>query len=988
MEFFLSLNNDLTIFDWNSVSAELFSLDEKCIGKPIFDIVVCENEEYFSEVLTTGGSKSCVNVFTIKGIPLSFLINIQRTINGLAVWGKKVINIDNTPGDGKTNSEEILRNTEARIKAIFESLAEGVAFLDKNGRFIDANESALMLLENYQPDHKSFISPFPEHLRKKDGSLFQFEEIPAVIAFKSGKPVYNTEMGILQRNGSIKWISVNAQPVHDKQKNIIGAVTSFFDITDMKKTEETLAKERELLQVILDRIPVMITIYDPQVKSILVNKEFEKLSGWTQEEIDQGNIMEMAYPDPEYRNEVAGFMALALPEFRDIRMSISDGSQIDTMWANVKIPDGRQVGIGLDIRETKKIEEQLRENELRYRILAENLEVESGKLSAIIENLPVGIGLGDTLGRTLSLNKAGLEIHGFKTQDELIASLEYYQEHFQLLYTDGSEIPMEEWPVSKALRNEFVENYEVILHNIKTGIEKIISYSVVPVKNNEWEVVLLIYVLQDLTEKKEWEKALIESEQRFRTLADNIAPLVWMADNEGSIFWYNKRWYDYTGSTPDEMQGKGWTKVHDPDYLEKVLQKYNDSISAGTNWEDIFPLKGKDGNYRWFLSRALPVYNKEGKIVRWFGTNTDITEQKQLQSNLSEALDRLKENQARLLDAQKLASIGSLEIYPQTGIIEWSDAMFAIFNRDIKLGPPNVEESMRYIHPGDREKFKKAIMDAFTENRRVEIDFRVIRPYKRTKYLNIIVSPFRDESGNPVKILGAVMDITERKLSQLELEDAYKQIRERLHEKEILLKELYHRTKNNMQVISSLLGLKIANISDDTTVSVFEEMQSRIKAIALVHEKLYQSRNLSRVNLREYIIDLVNLLLMSHSVKKDKISFIHTLQDIHVLIDTAVPCGLVLTEIVLNSIKHAFPGERIGTIEIKLNRLENGSIELIIADNGVGADLSDLENEEKLGIKLFRNIAEGQLDAETKVYIENGIKWSIIFKDTLYNERI
>jgi two-component sensor histidine kinase/CheY-like chemotaxis protein len=225
-------------------------------------------------------------------------------------------------------------------------------------------------------------------------------------------------------------------------------------------------------------------------------------------------------------------------------------------------------------------------------------------------------------------------------------------------------------------------------------------------------------------------------------------------------------------------------------------------------------------------------------------------------------------------------------------------------------------------------------------------------------------------------------DIAERKRIEAQLKAS-------LEEKQVLLKELYHRTKNNMQVISSILALQAADIEDEHIASLFRETQDRIQSMALAHQKLYQSHDLSKINLKEYLHDLVMLVMDSHKSLSHRVSLSVDMEDVFVLIDIAIPCGQVLNELISNVLKHAFRDGRDGKLSIRLHRVGQDGIELSVGDNGVGVPEGfDFKRKGRLGLQTVFGIVEHQLRGKVMFETDGGVACQISFEDTLYSRRV
>jgi PAS domain S-box-containing protein len=260
--------------------------------------------------------------------------------------------------------------------------------------------------------------------------------------------------------------------------------------------------------------------------------------------------------------------------------------------------------------------------------------------AAIVENSNDAI-VGKTLeGMVISWNAAASRIFGYSAEEMIGQSIR------KLIPTERQG---EEDRILAAIRaGQRVPSLETQrIH--KSGAMVDVAITVSPVRDRHGEIVAASKIARDISESLAIRRQLSARESEFRVMADNIAQLAWIAGPDGQITWYNQRWYDYTGGTFEEMQGTGWTTVLRPDLGRAIRARYAECIKKGIEWEDTFPLLGADGEYRWFLSRAVPIRDESGNVTQWFGTNTDITERLDAQRRIELLLMEVNHRSRNLL---------------------------------------------------------------------------------------------------------------------------------------------------------------------------------------------------------------------------------------------------------------------------------------------------------------------------------------------------
>ena len=474
-----------------------------------------------------------------------------------------------------------------------------------------------------------------------------------------------------------------------------------------------------------------------------------------------------------------------------------------------------------------------------------------------------------------------------------------------------------------------------------------------------------------------------ESEKRFRTMANAIPQLAWIAHPDGYIYWYNERWYSYTGTTSEQMEDWSWQSVHDPEVLPKVLEQWKTSLATGQVFDMEFPLRGADGTFRSFLTRVLPLKDAAGNILQWFGTSTDVTERKKTEEKI-QTLANIVESSS---DAILTLSLDGI-------ITIWNKGAEQIYGYSAE---EIVGKSVSMLAPDDLKSETKKLIEKVKLGETIQhyITSR-LRKDDKLIYVSMALSPVFNASKELVAISAVTRDITQKmdaEKSLLKAEITRKQ-------------ELHHRIKNNLQVISSLLDLqadKFKNrkfIKNFEILEAFRESQGRVISMALIHEELYKRKQLETLEFSAYIRKLVEKLFQTYILNSKNIHLHMDLEEnVFLNMDDAVPLGIIVNELVSNSLKHAFSGRDEGRISIKLSREKNGErinnredgkyegcnitgLILNVADDGVGIPESfDLENPPSLGIQLVTVLVD-QLDGELELKRSNETEFTIKFTVT------
>jgi PAS domain S-box-containing protein len=788
--------------------------------------------------------------------------------------------------------------------------------------------------------------------------------------------------GMYGGEGACLWGT--AAPLYDTRGNRTGAIEVIRDVTDRRRTEEeieallsTVREEKEKLSELVNAL----TTSESRFKSLFenmssgvaiyeaagdgedfifkdINKAVERIENLKRDDVIGHSLLEIFPSVKEFGlfNAIQRVWKTGIAEHHPV--SIYKDERIAGWRENyiLKLPAGEIVAIYEDVTEKKQAEEQ------------------QAFLSAIIEYSNDGI-IGKTLdGIVTSWNKGAERIYGYSA-GEIIG------ESVSMLVPPGH-------PDDTRILLEKVSAGEPVSHfrtSRKTKDGRIIdvSLTVSPVKDAEGDLIGVSTIIRDITEEKAAEKALRQSEERFRRYVENAPDGIFLVDDAGDLLMVNEADCRITGFSRDELFQKNIIGMVYPDDRAFAVGQFQKVKNEGKVIVEV-RLVQKNGNVRHSLVKGMKVGEGE-----YLGFVSDVTDQK----NAEEAL---RQSEERFRSYIENAPDGVFLVDDQGNYTMVNDAACEItgFSKDELLGKNLIE----MVYPADtaiaKEHFRRV-----REEGQATGETRYVTKNGDVGYWLVKAVKIDEEN-----FIGFTSDITDQKLMESEIrslntvleqkvekrtEDLLKEISRRrtieeqlrvsLDEKSLLLREIHHRVKNNLQIIISLTNLQLRQSDDPQVRKIMTETQNRVRAMALVHEKLYRSDTISDIDLAEYIEFLARQLFLNYNIDSRKVMLKIEIDEIRVPINTVIPVGLIINELVSNALKHAFPGDKKGSLSISATRGDN-TISLKVADTGVGIpEELDWRNAPTLGLKLIISLVN-QLDGSIELDRSQGTAFSIVVK--------
>jgi PAS domain S-box-containing protein len=602
----------------------------------------------------------------------------------------------------------------------------------------------------------------------------------------------------------------------------------------------------------------------------------------------------------------------------------------------------------------KKINEAIKELEieiLQHLQTQTKLRQTQEFIRSLIDSSLDMIMASDIAEKITQVSPSACNIFGYK-REELIGS------RIDILYNSAEDYSF----IQKELNSKGYYIGEVT-NKRKNGDIFTAYLTASPIRNETGELLGYMGISRDITEIKKAEIALKQSEERYRLLVENSTDIIYKTDKKGYYKFVNQAFIKTTKYNNNEILSMNCMDLVPKEYRKKVRSFYLNQMDKRKAIEQFeVPVITKDKKIIWVNQLSRLEKNDNGKISGFTFTARDVTEKREAEIALKSSEERYRGLFYNLTDAIILVNEKNdiLDMNPASyklfGLNNKSKKELNLYDFISKNDIPNAKTKSKELREkGEVKNFEVNIIDAKGKHKIVELSSNAV-------YIEGKFKGSRD----------ILRDITEKKITNNELVQSLK-------EKEVLLKEVHHRVKNNLQVISSILNLQSTYINDEKTLSILRESQNRVKSMSFIHESLYRTKDFNSIDFSEYIERLSKNMVYSYQYSKNRILLKLDIDKVFLSLDISIPCGLIINELLSNALKYAFPENKKGKILISVKEAKKARIEIKVEDNGVGFPKDiDIKKGESLGMLLVNTLVE-QIDGNIKVRSKEGTKYLITF---------
>jgi len=813
-----------------------------------------------------------------------------------------------------------LQSENSWLSLLLSQMPSGISIAEApSGKLLYHNEQAIKILRHPMLESDSYLGYAEYGAHHDEYTPYTPEEYPIARALK-GEAVFGEEMYYRRGDGTWTYFLVNAGPIKDASGKVIAAISTFDDIGEKKHLEAETLERKRILEALMEFTPEGIAIADKDdfrlkmVSRYIIDKIGELPEGATTEQVRQR--WKVYYPDgteipPQELPLVRAITTGEVIKNVELVQVNSEGKPLHLICnaAPIYSASGEITGGVItwrDITETRHLEEEILKREQRYTSLFNT------KANGIVHFKVITNGNNEPVNlRFMQVNNAYEDIIKKKRGD-----------------VEG-KLLTEVFPGIENAPQNYIKNYGNIgLHGGELVYEDYFEISSIWVSNYIFRAIPgeVVVIFSDISGRKNTEQALAHERELLQSIIDNIPVMITVYDSNLNFFRLNKEFVQVLGWTEeDAAKGREFLTSLYPETHDEAI-RYMLSLESG--W------------------REFSVYSKSGDCIETSWANIRLPDGTQIGIGIDlrkrkEADLKLRQSEGKLREAQKLAHIGSFSVRPGAAEAEWSEEMFHIFERDLKEGNPTVAEIIDMVHKDDLEKVLETISIAENEKKKTQTEYRIVLPGGRIKYLHNIFNPAFDDSGTQVNLFGTTMDITERKLTEIEIQKVMDELRRSNKELEQFAYTASHDLQEPIRMIKSYAQLlrytqeKVLGNNAKEFLGFIEEGASRMQI--LVNDLLSYSRIITGKTPYEYIDTkkLVNDVLDDLRIKIEEEQADIRVKNMPVIRGDKTQIRQLFQNLIQNSLK--FRGKEDPEIIITC-KPESDYWLFSIRDNGIGID--------------------------------------------------